>query len=322
MAAATISSALRSAKIARGTAMSDAELQCVVVEEPLELQQEPQASAKGAPASRTFAAACKAHLRCFVVSLLLIAVVLALLPVLLLQLIGMLVIERLMPQVLLHVYPTRLGIVHVWFMRFVRWLQLPEEGHSHSIRVDLYASEGADALEAAWEEYLQELRALVAVLYPIGTLVALLPARTSRALVALPLQQRFSHSLVVLVLQRLLLVLQLDPLRFDEFIDRDLHPRAGRPGRGGVQPHDKELLGLPRDLQSDCSEVVRCLAFCRVQRRCGDRGGGHSATAEDDGRLNQRERRGGDRGLPFHFCGWHSGCEGPHHRVRFRNSRD
>ena len=131
--------------------MSDAELQCVVVEEPLELQQEPQA-AKSPPASRTFAAACKAHLRCFVVSVLLIAVVLALLPVLLLQLIGMLVIERLMPQVLLHVYPTRLGIVHVWFMRFVRWLQLPEEGHSHSIRVDLYASEGADALEAAAEE--------------------------------------------------------------------------------------------------------------------------------------------------------------------------
>ena len=131
--------------------MSDAELQCVVVEEPLELQQEPQA-AKSPPASRTFAAACKAHLRCVVVSVLLIAVVLALLPVLLLQLIGMLVIERLMPQVLLHVYPTRLGIVHVWFMRFVRWLQLPEEGHSHSIRVDLYASEGADALEAAAEE--------------------------------------------------------------------------------------------------------------------------------------------------------------------------
>jgi len=77
-------------------------------------------------------------------------------PASLAQGVGMLGMMMTMPAVMIYVYPTRLGMIHVLAFRLLRYFTVPEDGHSRSIRVDLVStaagwpfSEGRATSEAA-----------------------------------------------------------------------------------------------------------------------------------------------------------------------------
>ena len=76
---------------------------------------------------------------CLATVVALLAVLVWVLPSLLLQGIGMLMLYAVMPRVMKHVYPTRLGMVHVYAFRLVHRVAFNSQPHSRSIKVDLVA---------------------------------------------------------------------------------------------------------------------------------------------------------------------------------------
>jgi len=73
-----------------------------------------------------------------------LAVLVYMLPVMLLQGLGMLAMMYTMPKIMVFVYPSPLGKIHVMVLWVWRKISLGEEGHSRSVRVDLSAHEPSD----------------------------------------------------------------------------------------------------------------------------------------------------------------------------------
>lgn len=93
--------------------------------------------------------------RCTLTVLLLLAVLCWLVPALITHAIGMLGLYWVMPRVMRHVYPTRLGMVHVLAFRLMHRLIYNERPHSRLIRTDLVADGTAwpfeeDPPDAEW----------------------------------------------------------------------------------------------------------------------------------------------------------------------------
>ena len=70
-------------------------------------------------------------------------------PVAVLQGIGMLGLGLTMPKIMIYVYPSRLGKIHVLVLWAWRKLSLGDEGHTRSVRIELEALEPRDGLTTA-----------------------------------------------------------------------------------------------------------------------------------------------------------------------------
>jgi hydroxyacylglutathione hydrolase len=114
---------------------------------------------QAAPAStRCTSGCCDSGRRWAACVLTLLGVVLLLcwmLPALLAQALGMLGVYFLMPRVMVYVYPTRLGMVHVLVFRLIHRLTMGGRPHSRSVKVDCVADGKAwpyedDAPEREW----------------------------------------------------------------------------------------------------------------------------------------------------------------------------
>ena len=105
----------------------------LVEEHPLVAQLQPPSAAT------TRYDRCKRHAK-FALTLAAVVLLLAyLLPALLAQMLGMLGLYLVMPAVMRHVYPTPLGLIHLYAFRLIRWLVVDADGHSASVRVPLLA---------------------------------------------------------------------------------------------------------------------------------------------------------------------------------------
>ncbi len=117
----------------------------IVLTEPLAAAVE---SAPVSPAAkRGCCGRCRGWLSFAAVFLILICLIAFLIPSFLFQGISMLGLYLAMPSVMRHVYPSRLGMLHVFFFRMMRHLTVPAAGHSRSIRVDLRSYSAAAAKE-------------------------------------------------------------------------------------------------------------------------------------------------------------------------------
>lgn len=112
----------------------------------------------GPASTRCTSSCCDSGRRWAACLLTLLAVLLLLcwmVPALIAQSLGMLGVYVLMPRIMLHVYPTRLGMVHVLLFRMIHRLTMGGRPHSRSVKVDCVADGAAwpyeeDAPEQEW----------------------------------------------------------------------------------------------------------------------------------------------------------------------------
>ena len=120
-------------------APGDFELESVVVEPTLQPLQ--ARSAKRNQAYNSTLKALSFPIKYALTVVVFLAIICYLLPVLILQGIGMLAMSYAMPKIMIYVYPTGLGKIHVLVLWAWRKLSLGEVGHSRPMRIELVALE-------------------------------------------------------------------------------------------------------------------------------------------------------------------------------------